>query len=75
MGTIDAMTMTNGESVIDTAPAMAITVHVGTKDMDGAAVRMTTSKVTTNNEPPGVNAWGRGTEAPRSARDQRSCSS
>jgi hypothetical protein len=55
MGTIDAMTMTNGESVIDTAPAMAITVHVGTKDMDGAAVRMTTSKVTTNNEPPGVN--------------------
>jgi len=52
MGTIDAMTMTNGESVIDTALAMAITVHVGAKDMDGAAIRITTSKVTTNNEPP-----------------------
>ena len=51
-GTIDAMTMTNGESVIDTALAMAITVHVGAKDMDGAAIRITTSKVTTNNEPP-----------------------
>ena len=52
MGTIDAMTTTNGESVIDTALAMAITVHVGTKDMDGTAIRMTTNKVTTNNEPP-----------------------
>jgi hypothetical protein len=45
MGTIDAMTTTNGESVIDTDPAMAITVRVGT--MDGAAIRRTT----TSNEP------------------------
>ena len=51
MGTIDDMTTTNGESLIDTALALAITVSVGTMDMDGAA-RMTTSKVTTNNEPP-----------------------
>ena len=43
MDTIDAMTTTNGESVIDIALAMAITVHVGTKDMDGAAIRITTS--------------------------------
>jgi len=53
MGTIDDMTTTNGESLIDTALALAITVSVGTMDMDGAAVGgMTTSKVTTNNEPP-----------------------
>jgi hypothetical protein len=53
MDTIDAMTTTNGESVIDTALAMAITVHVGIMDMDGAAIGgITTSKVTTNNEPP-----------------------
>ena len=53
MGTIDDMTTTNGESLIDTALALAITVSVGTTDMDGAAVGgMTTSKVTTNNEPP-----------------------
>jgi hypothetical protein len=53
MGTIEAMTTTNGENVIDTALAMAITVHVGIMDMDGAAIaEMTTSKVTTNNESP-----------------------
>ena len=47
------MTTTNGENVIDTALAMAITVHVGIMDMDGAAIaEMTTSKVTTNNESP-----------------------
>jgi hypothetical protein len=52
MDTIDAMTTTNGESVIDTALAMAITVHIGIMDMDGAAIGgITTSKVTTNNEP------------------------
>jgi predicted ATPase len=53
MGTIDAMTTTNSESVIDTALATGITVQVGAMDMDSAAIgRMTTSKVTTNNEPP-----------------------
>jgi hypothetical protein len=58
MGTIDAMTTTDGESVIDTALATGITVHVGTMDMDGAAIgRMTTSKVVTTNA--GVNVMAR----------------
>ena len=58
-GTIEAMTTTSGESVTDTDIAMAITVHVGAAMAVGVAVGritmrkgMTTSKVTTNNEPP-----------------------
>jgi hypothetical protein len=59
--TVDPCTGTVDPSIVDRRmvhpfildPPMAITVHVGTMDMDGAAIgRMRTSKVTTNNERP-----------------------